>query len=348
MQAGGGYHVQVGADLLPQAGQAIRAVLPGAQRALLVSDDAVASLYAAQLLEQLRRAGFAAELWTFPAGEASKNGQTYLALLEAAAQQELGRGDVLVALGGGVTGDLTGFAAATYLRGIAYVQIPTSLLAMVDSSVGGKTGIDLAAGKNLAGAFHQPCLVLCDTSTLKTLPQEEFVGGCAEVIKYGMLGSAELLQTLGEKSFQSAPDAVVLQCIAMKRDIVQRDERDHGERQLLNFGHTLGHALETCSNYQISHGKAVAVGMMLVTRRAVQLGLCPPRCLEVLQKLLEQYGLPMETDIPATRLAREAAHDKKRQGDRLQLVIPTDLGRCALHGVPLSDLPLWAEGGCGL
>ena len=244
-----------------------------------------------------------------------------------------------------MVGDLAGFAAATFLRGIPFLQLPTTLLAAVDSSVGGKTAIDLRGGKNLAGAFYQPSAVLCDLDTLDTLPQETFADGCAEVIKYGMLGDPGLLDRLEGADFRPDPEEVVARCVARKRDLVEQDEFDTGARQLLNLGHTVGHGIEACSGYAVSHGKAVAMGMVLVTRAAVSFGLCPPAVLPRLEALLRQHHLPTETPYPARALYEKTLSDKKRAGDTITLVVPTAWGKSQLRQLPVGELLSWIERG---
>ena len=339
------YTVWVDGGLLSQAGIMIRALCPDGIRVAVVTDSNVGPLFADRLQEVLRAEGFVPSVFTFSAGEAAKSGETYLALLEYLAQMRLTRSDVMVALGGGVTGDLTGFAAATYLRGIACVQIPTSLLAMVDSSVGGKTAINLKAGKNLAGVFYQPSMVVCDVDVLQTLPQEDFADGVAEIIKYGLLKSEALLDQLMVRDLREDPTEVIAQCISIKRDVVERDEFDTGERQLLNLGHTIGHAIEGCSGYQISHGRAVAIGMAMITRGAVKAGFCPSTCLTRLEELLARYNLPSHCGFTAEALLPFALGDKKRSGDTLTLVIPTGIGVCKLHSIPVEELGQWIAWG---
>jgi len=340
VKASRSYEVQIGPGLLQTLGQQTASLVRG-RTAAIVSDDTVCRLYGAQAKASLEQAGFAVVVYEFPHGEQSKSGENYLRLLNFLAENRLTRADVLIALGGGVTGDLTGFAAATYLRGIACVQVPTSLLAMVDSSVGGKTAIDLPAGKNLCGAFYQPGLVLCDTDTLQTLPEEIFRDGCAEVIKYGVLGSAELFAALSQGPEAQNWQQVITDCVTMKRDIVEDDEFDTGRRQLLNLGHTLGHAVEAGSDFQLSHGKSVAIGMVLIAKAAVKHGFCSEETKDRIERLLRQYGLPTETDQRPEAIVETALGDKKRQGGTLTLVVPTEIGRCRLHKIPVEDLPLW-------
>ena len=266
-------------------------------------------------------------------------------LFRSLTRDNLTRTDVILALGGGVTGDLTGFAAATYLRGVPYLQLPTSLLAAVDSSVGGKTAIDLEAGKNMAGAFYQPVAVLCDTDALRSVPEEQWAEGMAEVIKYGMLDSPALLKELAEQDVMENLESIVAQCVAMKRDIVERDEFDVADRQLLNLGHTVGHAIERCSNYAVSHGRAVAMGMAVVTRSAVRQGLCSPDVLEVLVQLLDRYHLATATAYDAKELCQRALGDKKRTGNTITIVVPVAVGKSELRTIPVEELEGFIEKG---
>lgn len=333
------YDVVIGSGVLEELGARAAALLPG-RSVCIVSDDTVAALYERQARQSLEAAGFRVVRYVFPHGEKSKSGESFLALLGFLAQSRLTRADALVALGGGVTGDLTGFAAACYLRGISYIQVPTTLLAMVDSSVGGKTAIDLPEGKNLCGAFWQPSLVLCDTDALQTLPRETFRDGCAEVIKYGVLGSRPLFDRL-----KGSPDwtEVVCTCVSMKRDIVQDDEFDTGRRQLLNLGHTLGHAIEKNSAFTLSHGQCVAIGMAMIARAAEKKGLCSAETCSELLALLRQYDLPTETTQSAPDILAAALSDKKRQGQTLTLVVPRAIGQCELKKIPVETLKEWVQ-----
>ena len=290
------YEVRIGRGLLAELGARTAEVVPG-RTAVLVSDTNVAPRYLAQAEASLHAAGFATASFVFPAGEGSKNGRTYPALLEELAQRHLTRADCLVALGGGVVGDLTGFAAATYLRGVAFVQVPTSLLAAVDASVG------------------------------------------------GMIGDADLLDLLERTDLHAEAETVVARCVAHKRDLVEQDEFDTGARQLLNLGHTFGHGVEACSGYAVSHGKAVAIGMMMAARAAVAAGLCPADVPPRLGALLARHGLPTTTDYPADALREPLLSDKKRAGDTLTLVLPRAWGRSALCPVPVDQMPLWIERG---
>ena len=335
------YDILIARGLLPSVGQRVRELLPKAGKAALITDGNVKPLYAQPVLDCLAQAGLEVCAMHIPPGEQSKTGERYLEILGWLSENRLTRTDPVIALGGGVVGDLAGFAAATYLRGVPLVQIPTTLLAMVDSSVGGKTGIDLAAGKNLAGAFYQPALVLCDASALDTLPQSVLADGHAEVIKCGMIRSADLLTRLQDYP----PEETIARCVTIKRDIVQMDELDQGERMLLNFGHTVGHAVEKLSGYGVSHGHAVAIGMAVETRAALRKGLCPPQCIETLERLLSRCSLPNSTHYTADEIYRAALHDKKRAGDQITIAVPCAPGDCRLETIPASALPDWIEMG---
>ncbi len=338
------YDVVIGPGLLGEAGERI-AALGGRVRAMIVSDDRVFRLYGARLADSLRRAGLETAQFVFPHGEREKNLATYGALLEGLCRERFTRRDWIVALGGGVVGDLAGFAAATYQRGIPLAQLPTSLLADVDSSVGGKTAVDLAGGKNQAGAFYQPSLVLCDTDCLATLPEEEYRCGCAEIIKYAMIGSPALFEDISRMPVSSRYEDVIAACVAMKRDYVQADEFDTGRRMMLNFGHSFGHAAEACSGYALPHGEAVAMGMAVMCRSAAAAGICAAETADRLIGLLRAYGLPTALPYAAEELAEAARADKKAAGDTLRLVVPEAVGRCRIETVRAEDALLWLRRG---
>ena len=338
VEASSKYDVLIGEGLLAQLGQQVRGVISKAEKVAIITDSNVQNWYLTPAEESLKSAGVKVISHVIPAGEASKSGDVFMRLLSWLAQNQITRTDAIVALGGGVVGDLAGFTASAYLRGIPFVQVPTTLLAMVDSSVGGKTGIDLPEGKNLAGAFYQPRLVLCDPSTLKTLPEEIFNDGMAEVIKHGMLGGGELLNMLTARPVKEQLEKIIAANVRIKRDIVQQDEFDTGIRMLLNFGHTISHAIETLSNYSISHGRAVAIGMAMATRGAVAKGFCGSECLEILEKLLEKYDLPSETDYPAEDIFNVTLKDKKRTGGEITEVIPVGVGECKLVKMPVGEM----------
>lgn len=338
------YDVKIGAGLLACAATEITSVTE-AETICIVSDDTVWSLYGENLKNSLSNAGIRCVSFVFPAGEQSKNTQTYVSLLEYLAVSGLSRSDCLIALGGGVVGDLTGFAAATYLRGIDFVQIPTTLLAAVDSSVGGKTAIDLNGGKNLAGAFYQPKLVLCDTDTLNTLPVSIFNDGCAEVIKYAVLFDLELFSYLRKTGTAFDRDAVIARCVELKRDVVSADEFDRGQRMLLNLGHTIGHGIEACSGYTVSHGQAVAVGIAAASRAASNAGyMNKQECMSVLT-LLDKFSLPLQTDYTAGEICAKALSDKKRTGSSINIIVPYGVGDCRIMSIPAVELKSFIEKG---
>lgn len=344
VKASGRYDVVIGSNLLSKTGEYIKNI-HDCGKAAIISDSNVWPIYGSTVASSLTNAGFTPTKFVFPAGENSKNIETYLQILNFLAENAISRSDVIVALGGGVVGDITGFAAATFLRGVPFVQIPTSLLAMVDSSVGGKTAIDLPAGKNLVGAFKQPQLVLCDVNALHSLPDNQFRDGCAEVIKYGMLYDVELLNTLSENGTGFEKESVIAKCIALKRDVVQEDEFDTGMRQMLNLGHTIGHGIEAGSHYEISHGQAVAAGMAIVARAAVAKGYCKVSVSEALEACLTRFGLPTKTNFNADQLFQSALSDKKRSGGNVNLIIPRDIGCCDIVPTPVSDLKSFIEVG---
>lgn len=338
------YEVIIGSGLLPSLGvQAARVTKVGT--AAIISESNVWPLYGEAAEKSLTDAGFRVVHFVFPAGEASKNGGTYLEILDFLAQNHVTRSDCIIALGGGVTGDMAGFAAATFLRGIAYIQVPTTLLAAVDSSVGGKTAIDLEAGKNLVGAFYQPRLVLCDTDTLNTLPEDIFRDGCAEVIKYGVLYDPALFSHLTEKGLAFDRENVIARCVELKRDVVMEDEFDTGERQKLNLGHTIGHSVEARSNFTVSHGKAVAIGMAIVSRASSRYGICSAQTRDRIIHTIRKFGLPTETDQTADSLFSCALSDKKRSGGTVNLVVPEAIGCCSLRPTPVSELKSFIEAG---
>lgn len=336
VKASSEYNIVIGRQLLNDSGKYLREVAKG-DTVMLVCGDIVSELYAPIVRASLEQAGYRVAQFVYPHGEQSKTPETYFALLNALANEGLTRSDTIVALGGGVTGDLAGFAAATYQRGIAYVQMPTTLLSAVDSSVGGKTAIDLPAGKNLAGAFYQPKLVLCDLDTLNTLPDEVFTEGCAEVIKYGVIWDEHLFTQLGE-GIKKNLEQVVARCVSIKSEVVARDEFDTGLRGILNFGHTVGHAVEKLSDFSISHGNAVAIGMVLVTKAAVQHGICEEAVFERVLNLIQQYGLPTKTNYSPDTLLQAMYSDKKRAGQTISLIVPTTVGHCEIRRMTMTDM----------
>jgi len=332
------YNIKIGSGLLSSLGEEINQ-LGKAEKVTIVSDSNVFPLYGDAARESLKNAGFTVYNFVFPAGEESKNFSIYVDLLNFLADHKLTRSDMIVALGGGVVGDLAGFAAATYLRGIRFVQVPTTLLAAVDSSVGGKTAIDLPAGKNLVGAFFQPSLVLCDTDTLNTLPDDIFRDGCAEIIKYGVLYDAKFFDYLTQTGLDFDREAVIARCIELKRDVVMDDEFDTGARMKLNLGHTIGHGVEARSNFSLSHGKSVSIGMSIVSRASG----CPDT--ERIVALLRQFGLPVTVDYPAEEILQYTLSDKKRSGGTIHLILPRNIGNCEIVSAPVETLLTFIQAG---
>ena len=338
------YNVEIGHGLLPQLGEKV-AALGKAKKVCIVSESNVWPLYGASADISLHNAGFDTCHFVFPAGEESKNGATYLDLLNFLAESHLTRSDIIVALGGGVVGDLAGFAAATFLRGIRFVQVPTTLLAAVDSSVGGKTAIDLPSGKNLAGAFCQPSLVVCDLDCLDSLPEDIFRDGCAEEIKTAILFDEKLFLELVRDGLDFDRESVIARCVAHKRDIVNADEFDRGERQKLNLGHTIGHGVEALSNFTLSHGKSVAIGAAIVARAAANLGICDYGVSARIQWLLQSFGLPIFADSSAEDLMTMALSDKKRSGSIVNLIVPLAIGNCVIRPTPVEEIESFIQAG---
>lgn len=340
------YNIVIDKGILPKSGDMIKEVT-SAERVAVITDDTVDKLYSDVVMKSLSDAGFETFKFVFPHGEKSKNISTFSSILEFLAESGLTRTDALVALSGGVVGDVAGFAAASYLRGIDFIQIPTTLLACVDSSVGGKTAIDLKAGKNLAGAFYQPKLVIADFETLSTLTDGIFADGMAEVIKYGVIFDKAFFEFLRDNEAKDNLEYVITRCVELKRDIVNADEKEKGVRALLNFGHTVGHAIEKCSGYKIPHGSAVAVGMVIISRAAYKCSFCDENYTDIIASLNKKYSLPVSTDFSASELSSAAMADKKRSGDKIKLIIPEALGNCVIKSVPTSELEkIIGEGLC--
>ena len=333
VEASRNYDIIIGRGILAGLGDFVRPMLGNCRLAVL-TDSNVDTLYGKSIRDILQAAGYEACKYVIPAGEASKCAQNLLAFLNFMAGEQLTRSDAVVAFGGGVVGDLGGLSASLYLRGVKYIQLPTTLLAAVDSSVGGKTAIDIPAGKNLVGSFYQPSLVCCDTALMDTLAPEIYRDGCAEVIKYGMILDAVLYDTLHTLPFDR--EAVVARCVEIKRDVVQQDEFDNGIRGLLNFGHTFGHAIEKLSDFGISHGEAVAKGMVIAARMAPLCGLCDVA--DELSALLVRYGFDVSCPYGAQEIYDALLSDKKRRGGNISVVLPRAVGDCTLVTMPVEDL----------
>lgn len=301
--------------------------LPGS-RAMIVSDSNVSAIYGKLVEASLTGQGFSCFHMIFPSGETAKRLSTIADIYTALAENNFTRSDFVVALGGGVTGDMAGFAAATFLRGIRFIQVPTSLLAQIDSSVGGKTGVDLPQGKNLVGAFHQPALVLIDPDVLSTLPPRYFADGMGEAIKYGCIKSRPLFDLIASAEIQKDPQEMIFQCVDMKRQVVERDEFDTGERMLLNFGHTFGHALEKLHHFeQLSHGEAVGIGMAMVAGYGEKSGITAPGTADEIIRVLKKYNLPVSDGLPVSSVLAATALDKKSEGGEIRLILLKAIGK---------------------
>lgn len=329
VKTGREYDIIVENGLLKHSGTLIDKVAK-TRNAAIITDSNVAPLYLDVVKGSLESSGFCCKAYIFQAGETSKNHETLLQIYEFLAQNGFTRSDIIIALGGGVVGDVAGFAAATYMRGMDFIQIPTTLLAQVDSSIGGKTAVDLHEGKNLVGAFWQPRLVICDPETLKTLNKRIFSDGMSEAIKHTLIRDRALYENL----MSGAPidEEFICRNIDIKRCVVERDERESGERMLLNFGHTLGHAIEKVYDFKYyTHGEAVAIGMVLITQYAEKNGISPSGTADKIAFLLEKYALPSSCDIPIDEILKAAKSDKKRSDGGITLVLLRDIGKAYLH-----------------
>ncbi len=336
------YEILLGRDLLKDTGKLVREVHKKGEKALIITDSNVGPIYAQTVSKSLKAAGYSVvNIFTFPAGEKSKRLTTISNIYTTLAYKKFDRSDIIIALGGGVTGDMAGFAAATWMRGIPFVQIPTSLLALVDSSIGGKTGVDTPEGKNLVGAFWQPLRVIADIDTLSTLPKYYFTDGMGEVIKSACIADSELFSLL-ENELQLNSDSlteIVRRCMLVKSRIVENDEHESGERKLLNFGHTLAHALEKHLNYEgISHGCAVAVGMLAITNASEKNRLTACGTTSRLSALLEKFGLPTESQVPICTYLDNIKLDKKCENGQLDLVLIKQIGSAFCHRITIDTI----------
>lgn len=340
------YTIRIERGALDRIGAECASLFPSGTKAVIVTDTHVAPLYLERVSTSMRNAGFDVTSCAFPAGEPSKRLSTIEGIYGHMSQAHITRSDFVVALGGGVTGDMAGFAAASYLRGIPFVQVPTTLLSQVDSSVGGKTGVDLPQGKNLVGAFWQPSFVLIDPDTLKTLPPHFFADGMGEVIKYGCIKSRALFDLLAHtEDLEPIMDDVIYRCVDIKRNVVEHDEFDTGERALLNFGHTFGHALEKLNHYEgLSHGAAVGIGMVMMARLGEKAGWTAAGTADSIATVLKKYHLPVHSDFPLSHIVDATASDKKSIGSSINLVLLEEIGQSFVQKVPRSELALLAEG----
>lgn len=342
VNASSAYPVHIGGGLLDRCGGLLAAVT-SSRRCAVVTDSTVGPLYAGRVRASLEEAGFTPLLYTFPAGEQNKNLAVYGDIVEFFTRNRLTRSDCVVALGGGVVGDMAGFAAATYQRGVDYIQMPTTFLAASDSSVGGKTAVDLAAGKNLAGAFWQPKMVLCDTDTFRTLPADTFADGAAETVKHALIKDRDFLGFLMTADVHQSIAQVVRRNVEIKAAVVGEDEFERGSRKLLNFGHTLGHAIEKCSGYGVTHGHAVGIGMALACRAAERLGYSPAGTLDAVLAANGRFGLPVQCPYGADELYNAATGDKKRDGGSIDVVVLEEIGRAKTVRLDMDGLRAFTE-----
>ncbi|MGP1569756.1 MAG: 3-dehydroquinate synthase [Eubacteriales bacterium] len=339
------YEILIGHDLIFRTGEIIKR-LDKDVKICIITDENVKKLYEKIVRKSLEESGYTVFTFTFEAGEKSKNLRTVSDILEYMAGAEFTRSDLIVALGGGIAGDIAGFVASIYLRGIDYVQIPTTFLAAADASVGGKTAVNLEQGKNLAGTFWQPALVICDCSTFASLAWEDFADGIAEAIKCACICDSKLFKMLYDNANLITPDMenrkilenIVKKCIKIKADIVEKDEKDDGIRQILNFGHTVGHAIEKCSDFEISHGSAVAQGMYVMVKALAKMGILKVEDAEQIEDMLKTYGFNLNIEYTPSEIMRFALKDKKRKGDSVALVLIDKIGHGYLQKFPISQL----------
>lgn len=338
------YDIIIENGILIKCGELIKKTVKG-NSCLIVTDSNVAALYLDAVKDSLEAEGFTVNVFIFPAGEESKTFKTVEEILIAMCEAGLTRTDFAIALGGGVCGDLTGFASAIYQRGIAYIGIPTTLLAQIDSSVGGKTGCDLSFGKNLVGSFHTPKAVIIDPDCLQTLDQKIFADGLGEAIKYGVIKSEKLFEKLLNEDAKDFINELIVECVSIKRDITENDFFEKNERMLLNFGHTIGHAIEKYYSYKdITHGEAVAIGMVIMAVAAEKRGDCEEGTAKRITQCLHKYKLPATTSIEIEKLCSNTLNDKKRRGKDIKIVLPQKIGTCFIKTLPAESLADYLKG----
>ena len=345
------YDVLVGTGLLADLGNLIGRRFPGA-KCFVVSDANVMSIYGAQVIRALREAHIETRSLSFAPSEESKTMKTVESILSELKRSEMTRSDIIIALGGGITGDMAGFAASIYLRGIRFVQIPTTLLSAVDASVGGKTGVNMGGHKNQIGTFWQPSMVIIDPATMDTLPGREVACGMAEVVKYGCIRDPKIMDlsdklaevaktpSFGEQSemVHQILEQLIEACVSIKAQVVEADERDTGERMLLNFGHTVGHAIEKATGGQVQHGEGVAIGMVVMARSAEAKGMCPAGYTDNLIRILDGLGLPTVCPVSKEEVLQAIRADKKRAGQMISIVVPDNQGLCSIVPVDIDSL----------
>lgn len=338
-----GYDVKIGQGLLENIGAEIDKLNLNIKNFAVITDSNVKDLYLETCLKSLREFGNACAI-VFNAGEESKNIETFGEILEALAMYEITRNDLIIALGGGVAGDMAGFAAGCYMRGIKFIQVPTTLLAAVDSSVGGKTAIDLQAGKNLAGLFYQPELVLCDIDLLKTLPEIEMQCGMAEALKTGILRGEDLFKYFEDDNNAHDNLAKIINlCVDYKAGVVERDEREQGERKLLNLGHTIGHAIELLSDYKIKHGLAVAQGIKVINQISFNSAWSDEETFTRINNALSKNKFDLQVKFDAYDLMEAILSDKKRKGDEITIIVPVKIGACELFDININTFGAMLE-----
>ena len=341
INASSSYNIYIGTGILKDAGRMISDVLGSSERrVLIVTDDNAGRLYGSSLTKSLEGAGIQHTQIVLENGEKSKNLESYIRIIQTLKDMGFSRSNAVVALGGGVIGDLAGFAAATYMRGMKLVQIPTTVLAAVDSSVGGKTAVDFDDAKNLIGCFCQPDLVICDTAAFDTLPDEVMRDGCAEIAKYGILSDSLLFERISQScAAGEAPDEeIIAECVNIKKQYVEEDEFDTGKRNFLNLGHTIGHAVESCSNYTVSHGAAVACGLRAVAQIACALGICDAECAAEITGGIKRMGFDTAIPYSAQELTDRIFHDKKRTSDSVAMILPESIGSCVKKSIRIDEL----------
>lgn len=332
------YNITVESGAMLRCGEIIKNAVRG-NKCLIVTDTNVEPFYLSTVANSLKKSGFSVYSYIFQAGGENKNIRTVEDIIAAMCGAELTRNDFAVALGGGVCSDLTGFAASVYMRGIDYITVPTTLLAQIDASVGGKTGCDTVYGKNVIGSFHAPVAVVTDPDCLKTLPRRFFCDGLAEAVKYGVIASKPLFDRLSTENATNFTEQLITECITIKRDITESDFYEKGNRILLNLGHTIGHAIEKYYNYKdVTHGEAVGIGMVAVALAAERHGECEKGTAAKITDCLHNCELPATTGISLEKLCENVTHDKKRHGDSLHLVIPQNIGSCTVKIIPIHKL----------
>lgn len=337
-----GYRVLIDKGMLEKAGPYIKQISHGG-KAMVLSDTKVGALYGKKLLSSLEKAGFEACIYTIKPGEKSKNIGTYVQVVRDMASREYTRKDLVVALGGGVVGDLAGFIASTYMRGIDFIQFPTTLLAAIDASIGGKNGVDLPEGKNYLGTFYQPRLVLCDTSTFEDLPQDELKNGIGEGIKYAVLSGGPILEILEKGIDKNNMDKFLELCIEYKASVVENDERERGNRMLLNLGHTMGHAIEKLSGYTIPHGQAIVKGLYLLLNAPGAVALAKHERDRIIN-LMKKYNFDLSVLYKCADLLRAVRNDKKVEpGNFINIVTVKGIGNCEVVKMPQDELCMFFD-----